>query len=177
MGARGWLLQLSSRNQRRGRVKLFLQGLPLSHVHEMPSQLPKSKQSTAISTMGWDWRGDTWTNLLLGCCRKPPESHAHLLNPVAPVSDPVASPCPLMRCRNAKFRPSSPRSLGYLVEGCTRGQDRGFFEVCLQRLLPVLYLSHPGTVLWYLAFIPLRLISSHLDLVKTIPCKQFIQQM
>lgn len=36
--------------------------------------------------------------------------------------------------------------------------------------------SHPGVVLWYLAFIPLCLISSHLELVKTIPCKQIIQQ-
>lgn len=52
-----------------------------------------------------------------------------------------------------------------------------FIEVCLERLLPASYLSHPGIVLWYLAFIPLHLISSYLELVKTIPCKQFIQQM
>lgn len=106
------------RKKKRGRVDLFLQSLPLSHVHEMPSQLPKSKQSAAISPMGWDCWGDTWTNLLLGCYRahrEPPESHAQLFNHMAPVSEPVASLCPLMRHRSAKFR-SSLRSLGCLVE-------------------------------------------------------------
>lgn len=110
-------------------MDLFLQALPLSRVHEILTHLPKCKQPTAISTMGWDWWRDTWTNLLLGCCRacrEPPEPHAHLLNHMAPVSDPVASLCPLMRHRSAKFRPSSPRSLGCLGEGCTPGLDRAF---------------------------------------------------
>lgn len=71
------------------------------------------------------------TNLLLGCFRahrEPPGSHAHLLKYMAPVSDPVASLCPLMRHRSARFRPSSPRSLGCLVEGCTRGSGQGFLS-------------------------------------------------
>lgn len=143
-----------------------MQALPLSPVHGMLSQLPRSKQSTAISTMGWDGWGDTWTNLLLGCCRarrEPPESHGHLLNHVAPASDPVASLYPLMRHRSARFRPSSPRSLRCLVEGCTRGLDRAFCRglpgeaaLCLVPLTPrnsfVVLGIHPPT----LNFIPFR---------------------
>lgn len=39
-------------------VDLFLQALLLPDMHEIPHLL-KSRQSSAISTLGWDWQGDS----------------------------------------------------------------------------------------------------------------------
>lgn len=47
-------------------MDLLLHALLLSHMHEI-THLPKSKQSSAISTLGWDWWGDTWQHPLPRC--------------------------------------------------------------------------------------------------------------
>lgn len=144
-------------------MNLFLQALPLSRVHEMPSELPKSKQfPQGLGLMG-RYVGKPTAGLLQGTQGTPRVSRPLALNTVAPILDPVASLCPLMRYRSAKFRASSPRSLGCLVEGCTRGLDRAFCRglpreaaPCLVPLTPrnsfVVLGIHPPT----LNFIPFR---------------------
>lgn len=110
-------------------MDLFLKALLFNCVCEN-SHLPKSKQSTALSTLGWGWWGDNWQNLLLSCLRGtrgPPKSPAHLPSPVAPIPGFVASPCPLLlRPGSAQFRPSSHKSAGYSAELGTRGSGHGF---------------------------------------------------
>lgn len=162
-------------------MDLFLKALLLNCVHENP-HLPKSNQSTALSTLGWGWWGDTWQNLLPSCLRGTQEP--------TKVSCPLAQPsgpCPWLRGQplpsadetwKCQIQTKQPQICGVLSRAGYQGFWTWLFVgVCLEMLVLASYLSHPGTVLWCLAFIPLCLILFHLELVKTIPCKQFIQEM
>lgn len=167
MGAWRWLLQLRSRGTRGGEgwtnsCKLW----PSPMCMRCPLGFPNPKsplKSPQWAGTGGEIPGQICCWAVAGHAGTSRESHAHLPNLIAPVPDSVASLCPLMGHRNAKFRPSSFRSVGCLVERCTRGLDRAFCRglpgeaaPCLVPLTPrnsfVVLGIHPPT----LNFIPFR---------------------